>query len=61
MNLQPMSLLMTVVKCPKHGEHSHVIKSYIKGHEGVWCQICWLETLGPSLPHEFKTISLEDK
>ena len=60
MNLQPISLPTTVVKCPKHGEHPHVIKSDIKGHEGVWCQICWLEMLGPSLPHEFKRIPLED-
>ena len=38
------------VTCPKHGRHSHTIHSTIPGHEGRWCQICWLETLGPALP-----------
>lgn len=38
------------VDCPKHGITSNVISSNIAGHEGHWCQICWVETLGPSLP-----------
>jgi hypothetical protein len=38
------------INCPKHGLHSHTIVSTIEGHEGYWCQICWLETLGESLP-----------
>jgi hypothetical protein len=42
------------VVCPKHGEHADVIISSIEGHEGTWCQICWLETLGPSLPYKTK-------
>lgn len=40
------------VTCPKHGTHKHVISSTIPGHEGVWCQVCWLELLGPPLPSE---------
>ena len=42
--------IITVI-CPKHGEHDHAIVSNIDGHEGVWCQLCWLESLGPSLPY----------
>ena len=41
---------VTVI-CPKHGEHEHAIVSNIEGHEGAWCQLCWLENLGPSLPY----------
>lgn len=37
------------VVCPKHGTHRHAISSDIKGHEGCWCQLCWLESLGPSM------------
>jgi hypothetical protein len=40
------------VDCPKHGKHTHSISSTIKGHEGRWCQICWIESLGPALPAE---------
>ena len=42
------TLETTYVICPKHGKHEHIITSTIPGHEGVWCQICWIETLGPS-------------
>jgi len=42
----------TYVICPKHGKHKHYIQSNIAGHEGVWCQICWLESLGEPLPLE---------
>lgn len=42
--------IITVI-CPKHGEHEHAIISNIEGHEGVWCQLCWLESLGPSAPY----------
>ena len=38
------------INCPKHGIHEQVITSTVAGHEGHWCQICWLESLGPSLP-----------
>ena len=38
------------IVCPKHGTHPNYISSTIKGHEGYWCMLCWLETLGPSLP-----------
>ena len=38
------------INCPRHGIHSHIISSTIEGHKGHWCQICWLETLGESLP-----------
>lgn len=38
------------IDCPKHGIHSHAIASTIPGHEGLWCMICWLETLGEPLP-----------
>lgn len=40
----------TRVICPKHGTHPHTIHSNIPGHEGYWCQLCWLESLGPCLP-----------
>jgi len=50
-----------VVTCPKHGEHPHAITSNIKGHEGQWCQICWVETLGEPLPAVFKRVPYEDK
>lgn len=33
--------------CAKHGTHSHVIASTIEGHEGVFCQICWVDMLKP--------------
>jgi len=39
-----------LIVCPKHGTHTHHISSDIKGHEGNWCMLCWLESLGPSLP-----------
>jgi len=38
------------VACSKHGTHNNYISSTIKGHEGHWCMLCWLESLGPSLP-----------
>ena len=38
------------IVCPKHGTHKYDISSDIEGHEGHWCMLCWLETLGPSLP-----------
>jgi hypothetical protein len=38
------------VVCPKHGKHNHYIESTIKDHEGYWCMICWLESLGDPLP-----------
>jgi hypothetical protein len=38
------------VVCPKHGTHKHYISSNIEGHEGHWCMLCWLESLGPCLP-----------
>jgi hypothetical protein len=45
-------MIQTFVICPKHGKHEHSIVSRIEGHEGVWCQICWLESLGPTMPSE---------
>jgi hypothetical protein len=44
--LEPSTLK---VICPKHGEHSQYIESTIKGYEGYWCMICWLESLGDPL------------
>jgi hypothetical protein len=38
------------VVCPKHGTHKYYISSDIEGHEGHWCMLCWLESLGPTLP-----------
>jgi hypothetical protein len=43
-----------VIKCPKHGEHTHVISSDIKGHEGHWCQLCFLDLLGQPLEVELR-------
>jgi len=44
--------LQLVIKCLKHGEHAYVISSDIKGHEGHWCQLCFLEMLGAPLEVE---------
>lgn len=41
-----------IVICPKHGEHEYAITVTIPGHEGAWCQLCWMESLGPSLPYK---------
>jgi hypothetical protein len=49
-----------VITCPKHGEHPHCIISNIKGHEGVWCQICWLESLGTPFPMQKKRLPFGD-
>lgn len=38
------------IDCPTHGIHHFTIASTIPGHEGRWCMICWLETLGKPLP-----------
>jgi hypothetical protein len=32
-------------RCPVHGESPNCIRSTIPGHEGEWCQICWMEQL----------------
>lgn len=46
----------TLVVCAKHGTHAHTIVSTIPGHEGHWCQICWLESLGEPLPTTLETL-----
>ncbi len=51
---------MWVITCPKHGEHKHVIHSSIKGYEGQWCQLCWIEMLGDPLPAVLKNVPYED-
>jgi hypothetical protein len=38
------------IVCPTHGTHKHYISSDIEGRKGQWCMLCWLESLGPSLP-----------
>jgi hypothetical protein len=38
------------IVCPKHGTHNEYIASTVKGYEGHWCMICWLESLGDPLP-----------
>jgi hypothetical protein len=38
------------IVCPKHGTHDQYISSTVKGHEGYWCMLCWLESLGAPLP-----------
>lgn len=43
------SIQQWIINCPKHGEHAHVISSDIQGHEGHWCQLCFLEMLGAPL------------
>ena len=48
--MNPYAYEPTKVVCPKHGTHSHTIESTIKGHEGHWCMICALESLGEPLP-----------
>ena len=49
-----------VVTCPKHGEHPHAITSNIKGHEGQWCQICWIESLGQPLPAVYTRVPFKE-
>ena len=56
---EEFKLEQTMVECPKHGTHKYSIVSTIDGHEGVWCQICWIETLGPSLPSHKVPVELE--
>lgn len=52
---------MTVtVICPKHGEHEYAIASSIPGHEGYWCQICWLESLGPKIQYQPEIPELDE-
>ena len=46
------------VNCQKHGEHPHTILSSIPGHQGAWCQLCWLETLGEPLPVTEKRVEV---
>ena len=55
-----IQLSQTYVICPKHGTHPHSIVSKIEGHEGVWCQICWIESLGPSMPSENRPFKLNE-
>ena len=47
------SVVMTSTKhyviCPKHGKVANFISSWISGHEGHWCQLCFLDMLGPPL------------
>jgi hypothetical protein len=38
------------IVCPKHGTHDQYINSTVKGYEGNWCMLCWLESLGNPLP-----------
>jgi hypothetical protein len=47
LNFKPFELK---VVCSKHGTHNQYIQSTIKDHEGHWCMICWLESLGDPLP-----------
>lgn len=51
---------ITVI-CPKHGEHEYAITSTIPGHEGAWCQLCWLESMGQSLPYRSVHVTQQDK
>jgi hypothetical protein len=51
-----MEIMQTYVICPKHGEHPNSIVSSVKGHEGVWCQICWTDMLGESMPSTQKPV-----
>ena len=33
------------INCDKHGVHGHIITSNIKGYEGNFCKLCWLDAL----------------
>jgi hypothetical protein len=46
MNVKPSEL---EIICPKHGQHNKYIHSSILGHDGYWCMLCWLESLGEPL------------
>ena len=45
-----LKIVQKQIVCFKHGTHGHHISSDIEGYEGNWCMLCWLESLGPSLP-----------
>jgi hypothetical protein len=39
------------IVCPKHGTHKHYISSDIRRlTKVIGVMLCWLESLGPSLP-----------
>jgi len=59
-NTSQTSTSEVLVICPKHGEHEYAIIGNIPGHEGVWCQLCWQESMGPSLPYKTLEIKPED-
>jgi hypothetical protein len=54
-----MSDRIIEVSCPYHGTHEYVIVSEIPEREGVWCLVCWFESLGPSLP--YRSVRKEDE
>lgn len=56
----PITLSVVTVICPKHGAHEFAIVSDIPGHEGAWCQLCWLESLGPSAPYRKRPATKTD-
>ena len=60
-NTNPISTTEVLVICPKHGEHEYAIISNIPGHEGVWCQLCWQESMGPSMPYKTVKLTEDDK
>ena len=47
------------IRCARHGEHQHVIKSTIPNYSGYWCQMCWLESLGKPLEPIYKGCNYE--
>jgi hypothetical protein len=44
-NENTLTMEITKINCPKHGVHPNYINSTIEGFEGLYCQLCWLETL----------------
>lgn len=48
-------------RCSKHGAITQIISSTIPGHEGRWCQICWLETLARNGVHRVEKIEKEKR
>jgi len=31
-------------RCPVHGDHESYIRCTTPGHDGIWCQLCWVDT-----------------
>ena len=44
MNQGNVKISVPKFNCPVHGVVETVITSTIQGHEGNWCQVCWIDS-----------------